>query len=93
MDNISGELLSAAVAIGVGVGALVRTYIRHRTRLQLERELSARAAVRALGLARLTDRHETVLIDERDRDGHRVVRMRGRRDSAAGPGDRSGEAA
>jgi hypothetical protein len=79
VDHISGELLSAVVAVvgGLGLSGLVRAWIRHRTRLQVERERSARAVARATGLARIARRHETVLIDEKDQDGHRVVEMRG----------------
>lgn len=79
MEHISPELLSAVVTIfgGLGLNGLVRAWIRHRTRLQVERERSARAVARATGLARITRRHETVLIDEKDQDGHRVVQMRG----------------
>jgi len=79
VENVSGELLSAAVAVvgGLGLSGLVRAWIRHRTRLQVERERSARAVARAMGLVRIARRHETVLIDEKDRDGHRVVEMRG----------------
>jgi hypothetical protein len=85
VEHISGELLSAAVAVvgGLGLSGLVRAWIRHRTRLQVERERSARAVARATGLARLARRHETVLIDEKDQDGHRVVEMRGSREEAA----------
>lgn len=79
MEHISGELLSAVVAVvgGLGLNGLVRAWIRHRTRLQVERERSTRAVARAAGLARIARRHETVLIDEKDQDGHRVVQMRG----------------
>ncbi|GAA3346081.1 hypothetical protein GCM10020358_55720 [Amorphoplanes nipponensis] len=79
MEHISGELLSAALAVtgGLGVSGLVRTWIRHRTRLQTERERSVRTAARAAGLARLARRPGTVRIDERDTDGHRVVELRG----------------
>ncbi|WP_238432571.1 hypothetical protein [Micromonospora tarensis] len=65
--------LVAGVAIG-----LVRAYLRHRTRVQAERELSARTATRAAGLISLVNgRHENIKVDERDRDGHRVVELRG----------------
>jgi hypothetical protein len=79
VENISGELLSAIVAAvgGLGLSGLVRAWIRHRTRLHVERERSARAVARATGLARIAKRHETILIDEKDQDGHRVVEMRG----------------
>ncbi|MFF5075759.1 hypothetical protein ACFY36_01825 [Actinoplanes sp. NPDC000266] len=85
MEHISGELLSAVVAVvgGLGLSGLVRAWIRHRTRLQVERERSARAVARATGLARIAKRHGMVLIDERDQDGHRVVRMSGSREDAA----------
>ncbi|MDG9673179.1 hypothetical protein QCZ28_04065 [Micromonospora sp. DH14] len=69
--------------LGLVVGAvigLVRAYLRHRTRIHTERELSARTAARAAGLITLVSgRHETIKVDERDRDGHRVVELRGPR--------------
>jgi hypothetical protein len=79
VEHSSGELLGAMVAVvgGLGLNGLVRAWIRHRTRLQVERQRSARAVARATGLARIARRHDTVLIDEKDQDGHRVVRMRG----------------
>lgn len=77
MDILSGELFSAAAAVAgsLGVHGLVRAYLRHRTRLHRERELSARARTRTQGLIRLAECHEAVLIDERDEDGHRVIRL------------------
>ena len=88
MDILSGELFSAAAAVAgsIGTGGLVRAYIRHRTRLHRERELSARATTRTQGLIRLAECHETILIDEQDQDGHRVIQMRGQ---AAGTGERN----
>lgn len=79
MEHISEELLSAAVAVagGLGISGLVRAWIRHRTKLQLERERSVRTAARAAGLARLARRQGTVRIDEQDGDGHRVVELHG----------------
>lgn len=79
MGHIGGELISTVLAVvgGLGLSGLVRAWIRHRTRLHVERQRSARAAARAEGLARIARRHETVLIDEKDQDGHRVVKMRG----------------
>lgn len=84
MEHISAELLSAAVVVagGLGFGGVVRAWIRHRTRLQLERERSARTAARAAGLARLARRPGTVRIDEQDDDGHRVVELHGPRGAA-----------
>jgi hypothetical protein len=77
VGHIGGEMVSAVVSVGGGIGlsGLVRAWIRHRTRVHVERERSARTAARAAGLARLARRHETVLIDEKDQDGHRVVQM------------------
>jgi hypothetical protein len=79
VEHINGDLLSAALAVvgSLGISGLARAMIRHRTRLHLERERSARAVARAAGLARLARQHDTVLIDEKDQDGHRVVEMRG----------------
>ena len=79
MEQISGELLGGVAALigGLGVSGLVRAWICHRTRLQVERERSARTVARAAGLARISRRDGTVLIDEKDQDGHRVVEMRG----------------
>ncbi|WP_433117974.1 hypothetical protein [Micromonospora sp. CA-246542] len=77
---------STAVVLGLVAGAvigLVRAYLRHRTRLHAERELSARTAARAAGLITLVSgRHENITVDERDRDGHRVVELRGPRQTS-----------
>jgi hypothetical protein len=63
---------------GIGLGGLLRGYIRHRTRTQSEREWSVRTEARTAGLIRLAGGARTdVRIDERDRDGHRVVELRG----------------
>jgi hypothetical protein len=63
---------------GLGLGGLLRGYIRHRTRMQSEREWSARTQARTTGLIRLAGGAQAdVRIDERDRDGHRVVELRG----------------
>jgi hypothetical protein len=70
---------------GLGVGGLLRAYIQHRTRLQVERERSARTLARARSLYWLAgDRHDDLRIDERDRDGRRVVELRGRRRTGGG---------
>jgi len=55
VEHISGELLSEVVAIfgGLGLNGLVRAWIRHPTRLQVERERSARPVARATGLTRI----------------------------------------
>jgi len=86
VDILNGELFSAvAVAAGsIGAGGLVRAYIRHRTRLHRERQLSARATTRTQGLIRLAESHKAVLIDERDQDGRRVIRIRGHTGHPAG---------
>jgi hypothetical protein len=75
----SAELFEMAMVIagGVGVNGLLRAYIRHRTRLRVERERTVRTAERARGLARLAGRRTTVVFDERDGDGHRVLRTGG----------------
>lgn len=88
MEHISAELLSAtAIVAGLGAGGLIRTWMRYRAGLHLERERSARLAARVAGLAELAGRAGTIRIDERDQDGHRVVEMHGpgraaRRDAA-----------
>ncbi|BCJ56285.1 hypothetical protein Asp14428_77600 [Actinoplanes sp. NBRC 14428] len=86
MEHISAELLSAVVTVvgGLGVSGLTRAWILHRTRLQLARERSARAAARAAGLTQLAGRPGSVRIDERDEDGHRVVELHGPGRAAAG---------
>jgi len=59
----------------IGAGGLVSAWMRHRARLDLERERSARLAARVAGLSDLARRAGTVRIDERDQDGHRVVEL------------------
>ncbi|MDG4807970.1 hypothetical protein O7634_14535 [Micromonospora sp. WMMD1120] len=82
-DHLRGLLPDGSIVMLVGMVAgvvigLVRAYLRHRTRIHAERELSARTAARAAGLITLVSgRHENIKIDERDRDGHRVVELRG----------------
>ena len=71
------------VAAAGAVAGLVRAYIAYRTRLHEEREASARAASRVIGLVGLAKtRHDIVRIVERDRDGHREVEL-GRRNPLA----------
>ncbi|WP_305784153.1 hypothetical protein [Symbioplanes lichenis] len=83
MENIGGELLSglAIFASSLGISGLIRSWIRHRTRLQLERQRSLRTTTRADSLARLARRQGWVRIDEKDQDGHRIVELRGARHS------------
>lgn len=70
------EAVALAIAFGGAAAGLVRAYIAHRTRLQAEREASARAAARMTGLMGLAGtHHEVVRIVERDRDGHREVEL------------------
>jgi hypothetical protein len=66
---------------GIGLGGLLRGYLRHRTRVQSEREWSARSTdlIRLVG-----GRQADVRIAERDRDGHRVVELRGLRRTDGG---------
>ena len=71
-----------AVALGLtfagSLAGLVRAYIAHRTRLQVEREASARTATRMAGLIGLSGTHHvSVRFAEKDRDGHRVVALGG----------------
>jgi hypothetical protein len=70
--------LVAVLCGAVGAGSLIRAYIHHRTRVGAERERSRRAQARAAGLARLTGRHDSILIEEQDADGHRVFELRAR---------------
>lgn len=86
IENLAGSgpeaglpVLAITLAAGLALTGLLRTYIGHRTRLQVEREVSARTAARTTGLVRLAGtQHEAVSIDEQDRDGHRVVELRSR---------------
>jgi hypothetical protein len=84
---VSLELVEAAVVVGglLGVSRLLHAFIRHRTRLRVERERSVRTAARARGLVRLAGRGGAVVVDEQDADGRRVLRI--------GAGDSRGEAA
>ncbi|GAA3773134.1 hypothetical protein GCM10022225_70860 [Plantactinospora mayteni] len=90
MSEVLGGLStgsSVAVLVGLigGLGLLVRGFLRYRSRVQAEREWSARTRARTMGLIRLVGGHSAdVRIDERDRDGHRVVELRGLRRTDGG---------
>jgi hypothetical protein len=71
----AGGLKAAGILVGSGgLFGAVRLYVRHRGRLQLERERSRRARFRALVLARTAPMLQpgTRLV-ERDPDGHLCV--------------------
>ncbi|MEU4550862.1 hypothetical protein [Micromonospora violae] len=82
-DHLQGLLPDSSTAMVLGLAAgvvlgLVRAYLRHRARIHAERELSTRTAARTAGLITLVSgRHENIKVDERDRDGHRLVELRG----------------
>lgn len=68
-------LLGAAVAVLNG-GRLLRAHLRHRARVQLERERSVRSLARTSGLAQLLHHpHTRVRVVERDRDGERLIEI------------------
>ena len=74
LSHYGGAALVFSLA-GAAVG-LLRAYIAHRTRLQVEREASARAAARGTALMGLAGtHHDVVRIVEHDRDGHREVEI------------------
>jgi hypothetical protein len=77
----AGGLL-VTVAGTVKLGGLLRLWLRHRTRVALERERSAREAARLAGLARLARQpRATLRLVETDGDGQRLVEI-GRADAA-----------
>jgi hypothetical protein len=68
-------LLGVAVAALNG-GRLLRTYLRNRAQVQLERERSTRSLARTTGLAQLLNHpYAKVRVVERDSDGERVIEI------------------
>ncbi len=89
MGSLSGYgAVGLAAAFAGAAAGLIRAYIVHRTRMQGEREASARTASRMTGLMGLAGaRHDAVRIVECDRDGQRVVEF-GARPTQQGTDDR-----
>ena len=83
------EVLVTGVLVIVGaVAGLLRACVAHRTRMQVEREASARAATRGKALLGLAgSHHNAVRIVEHDRDGRREVELGGRSPLGAGTGE------
>jgi hypothetical protein len=83
------EVLVTGVLVTVGaVAGLLRACVAHRTRMQVEREASARAATRGTALLGLAGtHHDAVRIVEHDRDGRREVELGGRSRLRAGTGE------
>jgi hypothetical protein len=72
----AGAGLLGTAAAAVKVDSLLRTYLRQRTYVQLERERSARSIVRAAGLTRILHQpRATVRMVERDVDGERLIEI------------------
>ncbi|MFI7544215.1 hypothetical protein [Actinoplanes sp. NPDC049599] len=68
-------LLGTAVAALNG-GRLLRTHLRHRTQVQLERERSTRSIARTTRLAQVFNHpHARVRVVERDGDGERLIEI------------------
>lgn len=64
-------LLLAGVA---AVAGCLRGYLRHRTQLAMEQEMSTRTLARSVGLIHLAHgAHTEITIVERDRDGDRRI--------------------
>jgi predicted aspartyl protease len=83
IETLSGPLsdygaTALVLTIAAMAAGLVHAYVAHRTRLHQERKTSTRAAVRLAGLVELAAEREVVRILERDRDGHREVKLGGR---------------
>jgi len=69
-----GAGLLTAGAGAVNLGGLLRAFLRQRARLRLERERSARSAVRSAALVNLVRATQgKVRVVERDGDGHRTI--------------------
>lgn len=76
-------LLGTAVAT-VNGGHLLRTHLRNRVQVQLERERSTRSIARATGMAHLLHHPPArVRVVERDADGERLIEI----GEPAGPGE------
>jgi hypothetical protein len=67
--------VTMALALAGTAGGVVRAFITHRTRLNDQRETSVRAAARMAAV--MGAHHEVVRFVERDRDGHREVKLGG----------------
>ncbi|MCA2218434.1 hypothetical protein [Jidongwangia harbinensis] len=82
----AGAGLVGAAVTAVNLGGLLRTHLRQRVRVQLERERSARCIARAAGMAELVNNPRArIRMVERDDDGERLIEI--------GEPARSGEAA
>lgn len=68
--------LAGTVAARVNVGRLIRTHLRQRTQVELERERSARVIARTAELAQvLRCLRGPVRMVERDSDGERLIEI------------------
>ena len=70
----TGAGLVMTAAASMNVGRLLRTYLRQRALVLLERERSARSAARTAGLVRLAD-YGPVRLLEQDSDGRRFIEV------------------
>ena len=78
-------LLGAAVTV-VNARGLLRTHLRQRAQVQLERERSTRSIARTNGIAQMLDRpHVMVRMVERDSDGERLIEIGGPVDPEGAP--------
>jgi hypothetical protein len=79
----SGAGLLGAAAAAVNVGALLRTHLRQRALVQLERERSARSIARTAGVAQMLHHPQArVRVVEKDSDGERLIEIGGPAGSA-----------
>jgi len=83
VDTERGVTVAMILAGVAAVAGFLRSYLRHRTRLAMEREVSARTRARAAGLIHLAGgAHTELTIIERDRDGDRRITTRRGADDA-----------
>jgi hypothetical protein len=67
-------LVAAALAV-INMITVVPLYMRHRHRLQMEREVSARTRDRTDRLTEALRARRTVRLHERDSDGERLIEI------------------
>jgi hypothetical protein len=73
-----GAGLLCATAAAVNLSVLLRTHLRHRALVRLERERSARSIARTAEVVRMLHHpHARVRVVERDSDGERLIEIGG----------------
>lgn len=72
----AGAGLLGAAAAALNGGRLLQIHLRHRARLQLERERSTRSIARTAGLSQLINHpYRRVRVVEHDYDGERLIEI------------------